>query len=677
MMGHIIEFYKLANLTLVMSLLVYMAARLLAKLGRGRVLSRNLLRTAQVCSFFSLALPSVILLAPAKFDIPNFWPKRVVEDYDSMTLRATDLSLVRALKEKSVKITHTETMNSQSIIGENSIWMILLTVGFLLGLARAGLGLHKLRNSLSGCTPFRKIGRMNLLISSDNVVPFATRGFFNLYIVVPCHILGSLNYLKMAIKHEIQHHRQGDTIWMFFVEFLKVLFFFNPAVYLWAREIAESQELACDEALITKRRVPAYEYGGCLIYVAESTLPKRFDLFGTAGMSCGSSEPKSLLRRRIQMLGSHKRTGSRAKLGLLVLTISVGLMGAVAFASSITDTVGTDRLGGAAATYAAIQHIAEAALVQGVANANADSGFAVITDVGTGQILAAAHVNRSGGKVLADPSRDFLRQAFGPMSVAKPIVVAEAVDKGGVKPQDIVDCGDGSLDMEGTTYKDWKAFGEISVTKIIANSSNIGTIKIADSFGGAKVDALLPDFGFGPGSMATNYPNAGSGTIPSAGSMPEDLLGATIAVGAESFTVTPLEMVEAYAAIANGGKLFAPQPYSPNGKSVFVRQVISDDTSRVMRSMLRAVVTEGTGSKAATDSYSTAGKTGSSPQLSGKNGITAIASFAGFAPVTKPRVAVYVGIENPPDANGGSMAAPVFSRIVEPSLHELGVTPDL
>jgi cell division protein FtsI (penicillin-binding protein 3) len=73
------------------------------------------------------------------------------------------------------------------------------------------------------------------------------------------------------------------------------------------------------------------------------------------------------------------------------------------------------------------------------------------------------------------------------MSVAKPLIIAEAIDKGGVNAQDLVDCGNGTYDVEGTIYKDWQPFGEISVTKIIAESSNIGAIKIANAFGGAPL----------------------------------------------------------------------------------------------------------------------------------------------------------------------------------------------
>jgi cell division protein FtsI/penicillin-binding protein 2 len=156
--------------------------------------------------------------------------------------------------------------------------------------------------------------------------------------------------------------------------------------------------------------------------------------------------------------------------------------------------------------------------------------------------------------------------------------------------------------------------------------------------------------------------------------MSGDLLAAAVATGQREFTVTPLEMVQAFAALANGGKLLEPQPYLPNGKAVFVRQVVSPETPRIMRGLLGAVVTEGTGQKAAALSYSTAGKTGSSPKTS--NGHSGFASFAGFAPVREPRIAVYVAFENPPKAIGGLLAAPVFGLIVESSLRTLGVSAD-
>jgi hypothetical protein len=224
MISHLIELYKLTNVFLAISFLIYLAGRSLAKLGNGRVLSRSLLRAAQISALFSLALPVVMLLAPLKLpyvDIPSFWPKSIVEDQDGMeitTLGSMASKSIEKIGRPANKKENAIQRMARRMPTQDSLWFFVFGAGILLGLGRAGLGLKRLKDSLSRCTQLRKIGRVNLLISNDDPVPFATRSFSNLYIVVPCNILGSLNYLRLAIKHEMQHHRQGDTVWMFFVE---------------------------------------------------------------------------------------------------------------------------------------------------------------------------------------------------------------------------------------------------------------------------------------------------------------------------------------------------------------------------------------------------------------------------------------------------------------------------
>jgi cell division protein FtsI (penicillin-binding protein 3) len=365
------------------------------------------------------------------------------------------------------------------------------------------------------------------------------------------------------------------------------------------------------------------------------------------------------------MLGSYTNVSSRIKFGLLVLTVGCGLIGAVAFASTKLSKAGASELP-VASVHPVLQQIAESALLKGVTSARGDAGFAVVTDVSTGEVLAAAHVHRERGRMVADSSQsNFLKKTLNPWSVAKPLIIAEAIDKAGVNAGDIVDCGDGGYTVDGNTYQDWKPFGKISVTEIVTNSSNIGSIKIANAMGGNILAHELPEFGFGAESLASHFPNAGSGSILTAGSMSNDLLGASLAVGGSGFSVTPLEIVQAYAALANKGMLNEPRPYGQREKSVLGRPVVSEGTAQIMRSILRKVVTEGTGQKAATPSYSTAGKTGSSPHF---------VNFAGFAPADKARIAVYVGVENSEgDQSGGQVAAPIFSAIVEPSLRALNV----
>jgi hypothetical protein len=283
------------NLSLWVSWLTFTTGRRALQRGKSRISGRRSLRLAQVSILVSLLLPLALLIVPRQLPFLNF---TLIQDHDAME-RTADGGRISSITKVSSSVSRAKETEMAKLIRNfpkrNSLWLMLFSVGCFLGISRTGWGLNQLRTALLRCHPFKKMGRVHLLISGDDHVPFATRSLFRIYIVVPGHLLGFPHYLKLAIRHEIQHHRQGDTIWMFIVEVLKVLFFLNPAIHLWARETAESQELACDEALVTSRGVAAYDYGACLIFVAEATLPNRLGLFGTAGMGCGSSVPKSLL----------------------------------------------------------------------------------------------------------------------------------------------------------------------------------------------------------------------------------------------------------------------------------------------------------------------------------------------------------------------------------------------
>jgi cell division protein FtsI/penicillin-binding protein 2 len=155
-----------------------------------------------------------------------------------------------------------------------------------------------------------------------------------------------------------------------------------------------------------------------------------------------------------------------------------------------------------------------------------------------------------------------------------------------------------------------------------------------------------------------------------------------IATGFSPFYVTPIELVQAYGALANGGLLLKPQA-SSTALPVVIRRVLTPEVSSQFREVLGRAVTEGTGKNAKSDEYTTAGKTSTSrsPEFSERDGVSgegSAAGFIGFAPVEKPRVLVYAVVIDPRDRMpiGNFHAAPMFREVTEKVLKHLGVAPD-
>lgn len=201
---------------------------------------------------------------------------------------------------------------------------------------------------------------------------------------------------------------------------------------------------------------------------------------------------------------------------------------------------------------------------------------------------------------------------------------------------------------------------------------------------------MADNFGFGVGGTTDGFPEAKAGEIPRPEQLTEEEYVALVATGYSiqaGFNVTPLEMIQAYGAIANGGKLMkALQANESDSAAKIVRQVLSPETAQGMKTVLEKAVLDGTGKNAQSQLYTTAGKTGTAytPGSSEHHllgGERAIASFAGFAPVDNPKVAIYVGVIEPKNAkdgqpHGSQHAAPIFREVTDRVLQHLGVKPD-
>jgi cell division protein FtsI (penicillin-binding protein 3) len=244
------------------------------------------------------------------------------------------------------------------------------------------------------------------------------------------------------------------------------------------------------------------------------------------------------------------------------------------------------------------------------------------------------------------------------------------------------------MPFQGGVLHDVHPYGVLSVNDIIGKSSNIGSTKIAMRLGAEAYHRYLKAFGFGE-KTGIDLPGEAVGMLRPVAKWSGRSI-ASVAIGQE-VSVTALQMASAFAAAINGGTLWRPhvarELVSPEGAVIKrfepqkVRQVISPATSRQVVETLVHVVEEGTGKAAAVEGYSVGGKTGTAqkydPQLKTYSGHKYVASFVGFAPARDPRLVVLVIIDEPHGSiYGGSVAAPVFKRVVQRTLRYLNVPPE-
>jgi cell division protein FtsI (penicillin-binding protein 3) len=339
-----------------------------------------------------------------------------------------------------------------------------------------------------------------------------------------------------------------------------------------------------------------------------------------------------------------------------------------------------------------IQFAAEQALRAGIERTGASAGSVVVLDVATGAVLAMVNLPNFDPNDRSNLTPDQVRNravtdVFEPGSTQKLITVAAALETGLVTPGTTLEIPE-RIEILDTVFEDFTVHPDrLSVTGIVAYSSNLGTILLGEMLGAQRLHEYMVGFGQGR-ATGIDLPGEAPGVL-----RPSEEWCVTTCVAGTSIgyhvSVTALQMAMAYATIANGGVWVQPHLVAEvvDGQGVRTavepasRQVVSEQTARQMRLMLEAVVEQGTGSLALVEGYRVGGKTGTTKKyLSDEaeySGEDVVASFIGMAPIDTPRVVVAVVLDAPQeDASGGSGAAPVFSAVILAVLHQLGVAPD-
>ncbi|MFZ5352685.1 MAG: stage V sporulation protein D [Bacillota bacterium] len=359
-----------------------------------------------------------------------------------------------------------------------------------------------------------------------------------------------------------------------------------------------------------------------------------------------------------------------------------------------------------------IQHFAEKHAENALAENKAKRVTAIVMDPQNGDILAMAiksdYDNNDPRKVPENLSEQWstmtpeqrktelekiwrnpaISDTYEPGSTFKIITSAVGIEEKTVAPDDHFHCS-GFVKVGGRTLKCWRnhnPHGSQTFVEGVMNSCNPVFMAVADKLGAEKFYKYIRAFGFGS-KTNISLPGEGEGIVRATSQVgPVEL--ATTSFG-QGISVTPMQLITAVSAIANGGKLMEPRIAKKlvdnEGKTVYefepkvVRQVISKETSDTMRNILEQVVANGTGKKAYVPGYKVAGKTGTAQKViegryaEGKY----ISSFVGFAPADDPRIIILVIIDEPGGAiyYGGQIAAPVVQSIASDTLRYLDVKP--
>jgi cell division protein FtsI (penicillin-binding protein 3) len=341
-----------------------------------------------------------------------------------------------------------------------------------------------------------------------------------------------------------------------------------------------------------------------------------------------------------------------------------------------------------------LQHIAERELRVGVLEQNAKGGTAIVMDPHTGEILALANYPTFNPNAFAnaDPD-DFANRAvqhtYEPGSTFKLVTASAAIEEGVLQTTDLIDCAPGFIRIPGRSKPvyDVHAYGTLSFEDVIVKSSNVGAIKAGLRIGAERLGMYVNRYGFGQ-ALSPDFNGQSRGLVYDSSKL--DVSGlASMSMGYQ-IGVTPLQMVSAVSAVANGGTLYEPRivrAFVHNGKREEVqpkalRRTVSAATAATLTEIMEQVVERGTAMSAKIEGYTIAGKTGTAAKV--VNGAYSKSdynvSFVGFIPSRKPALAVIVVVDSPHGnvtAYGGTVAAPIFKRIAEASLRHLGIGPNL
>lgn len=324
-----------------------------------------------------------------------------------------------------------------------------------------------------------------------------------------------------------------------------------------------------------------------------------------------------------------------------------------------------------------IQHYAEMVLSEGMAKHKALKGVIIVQEPKTGDILAMAS---RPDDPLKNPA---IQDAFEPGSTFKIVTMLGVLEEKAAKLDEVINVENGKWALTpSVTIKDHEPHAELSLTGVMEQSSNIGMAKIGLRLGAEKLYRYCRAFGFGS-RTGIALPGETAGLLKRADAMSKVTV-ANVSFG-QGLGATPLQIVSAFSAIANGGTLYEPRLVAALGKSktrsaAVIRRVGSPESVAALHAMLKEVVAKGTGMNAAVSGFPAAGKTGTAQKIDPATGRYSardyVASFVGYAPADDPSYTILVMIDSPKNQYYGSdVAAPMFRQLMQHLLALRGQAP--
>ncbi|MGR4897193.1 peptidoglycan D,D-transpeptidase FtsI family protein [Stenotrophomonas sp. LARHCG68] len=330
-----------------------------------------------------------------------------------------------------------------------------------------------------------------------------------------------------------------------------------------------------------------------------------------------------------------------------------------------------------------IQFLAMRELRNAVTTNRAAGGSIVIMDVATGEVMAMANLPTYNPNAVSGATPDTRRNRavtdlVEPGSTMKPLTIATALQNHVVTPDTVIDTNPGYLSLGRYTIRDVpRNNGVLNVTGVITRSSNIGAAKIVARIPDQMFYDSVRGFGYGV-APHSGFPGESAGVVPSPGSPGWYGTTKTTMSYGYGLSVTPLQIAQAYSALANGGQVI--QPTFIKGQRNEARQVLDPSVAQEVVRMMETVVTNGGAKQAAILGYHVAGKTGTA-RKNGPNGYERghyNLLFAGVVPATNPRYAAVIVVNDPQGSlqYGGLVSAPVFHHVMEGTLRLMDVPPD-
>jgi cell division protein FtsI (penicillin-binding protein 3) len=342
-----------------------------------------------------------------------------------------------------------------------------------------------------------------------------------------------------------------------------------------------------------------------------------------------------------------------------------------------------------------IQYIADKELATAMEQTRAVAGTVVVENPHTGEILALANRPTFNPNLAKQITPEKLKNhavsdVYEPGSTFKLVTLSAALEEKVTNPDEVFDCQMGSIMFNGMRIRDSRPHGLLSVTQILAESSDVGAIKVALRLGQERFYKYIRSYGFGS-PTGIELPGESRGLTKPVSRWSKVSMGA-ISMGQE-IGITPLQLSALVSTIANDGVWIAPRivaattepqkaPQTIAFHSAQEHRVISTLTAAQMKKMMQEVVLGGTGRKAILEGYSSAGKTGTAqkvdPATHTYSRTKYVGSFAGFAPINNPAIVVAVILDSAVGLHqGGQVAAPVFQRISQQVLEYLHVQHDV